>query len=48
MIKFTILLDESEVDDLYNMIPLHDGSVEGAMTNGIINQIKNQEGEQQD
>ncbi len=42
MIKFTILLDEDEVDTLYNMTPLHEGSVEGAVTNGVINQIVNQ------
>ena len=47
MIKFTILLDESDVDVLYNMTPLHEGSLEGALTNGVINQIINQEGEQQ-
>ena len=48
MIKYTILLDEGDVDVLYNMTPLHDGSVEGALTNGIINQIIIQEGEQKD
>ena len=42
IIKFTILLDEDEVDTLYNMTPLHEGSVEGAVTNGVINQIVNQ------
>ena len=43
MLKFTILLDESEVDVLYNMTPLHEGSIEGAVTNGVINQIINQD-----
>ncbi len=47
MIKFVIRLDESEVDTLYNMEPLHEGSVEGALTNGIINQIINQDGEEE-
>jgi len=47
MLKFTILLDEDEVATLYNMTPLHEGSVEGALTNGIINQIINQDGEEE-